>query len=482
MVTKLFNMPFAKNGDVEPVPNTLQLDGSVSYNSGFGADYDRQLGVDPQAKNIERENFNAVMLDVTTALQEMQAGYGVSPYNLAFAQSLPGGGYPLGAAIPSAAGTTLWMSTVAANTTDPDAGGAGWVQVPPRNSDYAVGSGTANAQTATFSPAIPAVDGVFAKFKAVATNTGAMTFNGATVLGGGGQALQGGEIVAGGLVTLGRLGANWVIVEASSGAVQVPPASQSRHALQFGQVSGIIGATANLLISVAAASSVATVTADEVIVESALGGLRYCIPNFNKTINLANTGLGGMDVAASAPASGFVAIYAGYNPATGASGMWGVNATSAKVGNIYNGSAAPFGFTATALVSVWPTDASKQFVVGLQREREIAIANTIVLSTAVAQASLVALTVNAIPKNAVAVRGDFTMTSSVAGAGLNSALSGSPWELGRFGSGINSSAAGTGITISYPFLTLLFEQTLYYRVSISAGTLSYLLAIAAYKI
>ncbi|HDZ9662188.1 TPA: tail fiber protein, partial [Yersinia enterocolitica] len=75
------------------------------------------------------------------------------------------------------------------------------------------------------------------------------------------------------------------------------------------QLTGIVGTSRNAKMSVTAASSTATFIADELIVQTALGGLQYKLSNFSKTINLVTTGAGGMDTGA-VPANGFVALYA----------------------------------------------------------------------------------------------------------------------------------------------------------------------------
>lgn len=135
MVAKLFTVPFASNGDVVPVPDASQVDGSVSYDRGFGADYDRQLGVDPQAKSISRENWNSVQRDVTTALQEMQSGLGLPPFDLDFAASLPGTGYPRAAIVPRADGAGYWQNqNVGVSLTDPTTAGSGWVPLNVKGS------------------------------------------------------------------------------------------------------------------------------------------------------------------------------------------------------------------------------------------------------------------------------------------------------------------------------------------------------------
>lgn len=123
MVAKLFITPFAKNGNKTTIPDAAQPGGEVSYDQGFGPDYERQLGVDPAAKNIEREDFNQAMSDITVSLQEMQSGLGASPFSSALAAALPGGGYPVGAQIPRTSGAGYWLNTVAANTSDPEAAG-----------------------------------------------------------------------------------------------------------------------------------------------------------------------------------------------------------------------------------------------------------------------------------------------------------------------------------------------------------------------
>ncbi|WP_322092909.1 hypothetical protein [Paraburkholderia bannensis] len=72
---------------------------------------------------------------------------------------------------------------------------------------------------------------------------------------------------------------------------------------------GVVGSVRNLVMNGATASASATLTAGEIIVESAPGGTAYKLASFSKTFNLATTGAGGMDTG-TAPVSGFVALYA----------------------------------------------------------------------------------------------------------------------------------------------------------------------------
>lgn len=124
---------------------------------------------------------------------------------------------------------------------------------------------------------------------------------------------------------------------------------------------GIIGQSRNAAMRITAASSKATWTADELVVETAIGGTRYRLNNLSLSINLATTGAGGMDTGA-APASGFVAIYAIYNPTTKTTAALAVNATSAKAPEVYGGSNMPAGYTASALIAVCGTNSSGQLL------------------------------------------------------------------------------------------------------------------------
>lgn len=152
--------------------------------------------------------------------------------------------------------------------------------------------------------------------------------------------------------------------------VTVGVGTAATHAAQLSQVAGVVGSTRNLRAGIAAAAASATFTADEVIVESTLGGARYCLPSFNKTLNVGTTGAGGMDTGA-APASGWLAVYAIYNPTTGVSNVLGVNATAAAAPEIYAGAFMPAGFTAGALISVLPTTAGSLLAVFRQTDRSV---------------------------------------------------------------------------------------------------------------
>lgn len=176
-------------------------------------------------------------------------------------------------------------------------------------------------------------------------------------------------------------------------------------------VSGTVGQARNLAMSVTAASATATLAADEIVVASSLGGHKYVLAAFSKTINLATTGAGGMDTG-SAPVSGYVAIYAIYNPTTQTAALLAMNSTSTKAPEVYGGANMPAGYTASALVSVWPTNSSGQFVPGEWFDRSLRMSAAIVLNTTAAQ-SLTALSIAAaVPLNAKLYAGYCSLLST----------------------------------------------------------------------
>lgn len=67
-----FKQPFATAGEKTAIPRDVQVDGTVSYNQGFGPDYSREKGVDPLAKDVPRQSFNEVMFAITQNIQTWQ--------------------------------------------------------------------------------------------------------------------------------------------------------------------------------------------------------------------------------------------------------------------------------------------------------------------------------------------------------------------------------------------------------------------------
>lgn len=616
MAAKIFTVPFASGGDITPaIPDATQSDGSLSYTTGYGPDYERQLGVDPLAKNISRASFNAALNDITTALQSVQAGI-ILPWNQALVTAL--GGLPIGALVAATtAANGYWQNTVAGNTTNPEgASPAGWTPISglaiaakaplaspiftgnPTGPTAAVGdndtslantafvqaalgawgvgsyavstsdlntlggggsgffrcistangvpvaspclavyeaynatsgvmtaktfttpvrvferrynasaweawtelssvasvqsgaatfgtdTGAANAYVVAFTPAITArAEGQVLRFKVKTTNTGASTFNdgvsAAPLVGGAHAALQGGELFANGDAWVqwnSSVGAgSYILLFCTGGAEQVGPASQSQHAVQLAQMAAVVGGTRNGKMAVTAASATATFTADEVAVKTALGGPAWLLNNFNKTVNLATTGAGGMDTG-TAPVSGFVGLYAIYNPTTGVSALLAVNATAAVLPEVYGGANVPAGYTASALLTVVPTNASSQFATVVVKDRSVWITPVQVINTTTQQASLTSLSVSAaIPLNANMIDASAVIAGSTAGVTLTTTIAGSNAAGGGLGQkvlSVTNNSASSGIQAQLPHIPVITAQTLFYSCTVGSGTMA----------
>ena len=71
-MVKYFFRPFADDGTKTTIPNDVQISGSVSYESGWGADYQKNILTDPSAKPVPRSQTNQLMFDITENIQQYQ--------------------------------------------------------------------------------------------------------------------------------------------------------------------------------------------------------------------------------------------------------------------------------------------------------------------------------------------------------------------------------------------------------------------------
>ncbi|WP_256660215.1 phage tail protein [Pseudomonas sp. RIT623] len=244
----------------------------------------------------------------------------------------------------------------------------------------------------------------------------------------------------------------------------------------------IVGSTRNGKVFIGVPSLSATYVADELVLVSALGGKSYRVSNFNKSLNLAMVGVGGMD-AGAAPANGFVAIYAIYNPTTAASALLGVNATSARAPEVYGGVNMPVGYTASCLLTVVPIVSSK-FSPCAVRGREVHvgsfyvyITNTIVTNILVSAATLV-------PFNAVSMLG--TMEATCTAAAQLAILLTDGYLPGLAGLKIMTAGVVAAGTVTCPFGGLLLTDSREFAISTSfsgtGGTPTYKIAVSGYVI
>ena len=229
----------------------------------------------------------------------------------------------------------------------------------------------------------------------------------------------------------------------------------------------VVGSIRNARMSVATASASATFMADEVVLETALGGTPYRIAGFSGAINLASTGAGGMDTG-TAPANGFVALYAIFNTTTLASALLAVNATSAAAPQVYAGANMPSGYTASALVSVWPTNGSSQFIAGIQADRAISFAQRVIYSSTSIPTTPTSLSIaGAVPFNARVIHGT---------GGTGSATTAQVYGLYISADGVLNVQQITGYTVAGGAtganfrVVLTTPQTVFYNGSVGSGT------------
>lgn len=229
-------------------------------------------------------------------------------------------------------------------------------------------------------------------------------------------------------------------------------------------LTGVTGEARNVRMSITAASATATITADEVIVSTALGGNQYRLANVNKTINIGTAGLGGMNTGA-APSNGWVAIYLIYNPTTGDSGLVGINTTSSVAPNCFGVISQLPGYTASALISVWRTNSSSLLQVGYQRGRKIQILPTDALYLNSNPGGYTAVDLSAIvPKNAVSCTG-YIFCNAGTGAGSAYINLASDASGAGFARAFANSQSGGGSSNIYYEMMVSTPQVIYYQFS-----------------
>ncbi|MBX9490002.1 tail fiber protein [Yersinia enterocolitica] len=245
------------------------------------------------------------------------------------------------------------------------------------------------------------------------------------------------------------------------------------------QLTGIVGTSRNAKMSIPSASATATFTVDELIVQTALGGLQYKLSSFSKTVNLTTAGAGGMDTG-TVPATGYVALYAIYNPTSGASALLAVNATSVRAPEVYGGANMPAGYTASALVSVWRV-ASSQFVIGFQRGRHISIPLTQLWSTATGTTTISGVSlVPAAPANAVSINAYLTLYQTTTSVGVELSLYSTVSGIGQLRANASVSGA-TSASIANGVLEVVDAQALYFNMASTASG-SYAISATGYSI
>jgi hypothetical protein len=244
---------------------------------------------------------------------------------------------------------------------------------------------------------------------------------------------------------------------------------------------GLAGTAVNAKMTVATASASSTFTADEVVVKSALGGLAWLLSGFSKTINLATTGAGGMDVG-TAPANSYVALYAIYNPITGASSILAVNATASAAPLVYGGANMPAGYTASALLTVVPTNASSQFKVCAVRGREVTITLGSFFSFAANITGQNISIATFVPVNAVEIFGELSASCTAVSSVSISVNSDNATALSQQNLSVGISVTGAPYINNFSKVMLTTPQSVGIGASTSAGTPTFNYYVGGYRL
>lgn len=248
----------------------------------------------------------------------------------------------------------------------------------------------------------------------------------------------------------------------------------------------VVGSASNIKATLATAGTSITVTADSVTVGTALNGTSYTLTSYSQPFNGATTGAGGMDTG-SLPTSGWVALYAIYNPTAPAISILGTNcATSCPT--VYAGGAMPAGYTASALLVVLPTNATPAIQSGYVRGRYFSYATlATALSTTSSHASATSLSLTSVvPPNAVTVSMDGSLTCGTT-PGANSTtinlFSQSTDTTAQDQLLINCvSANGAAILAPMQVMPIVTPQTIWYTNTVQGTSPSNNLYVSGYNI
>ena len=229
----------------------------------------------------------------------------------------------------------------------------------------------------------------------------------------------------------------------------------------------IAGHAVNARMSVTAAAATGTFTASQVLVKTTLSGSALLLSSYSQSVNLAATGAGGMDTG-SAPASGFVSLYA-IAKSDGTTSILACSAAT-STGDIYAGSNMPSGYTLSALLGVWPTNGSSNLVVGIQHGRRWWGAQTNPLNAGT-QTTFTSVSISAsVPPNAVMVFGSGGVSSASNGVEMVVSSDGTGTGTGKVTFGDTTTVSGSYSIFSIPIIT---SQTVYYKLTSSGSAYIY---------
>jgi hypothetical protein len=225
----------------------------------------------------------------------------------------------------------------------------------------------------------------------------------------------------------------------------------------------VIGSASNLKCVTTAPGTSLPYSADQVVVGASLGGKTFCLSNFSAAISALDTG--------ALAANSFYAVYA-YLKSDGTKGGFLQLEPAGGAPTVYGGANPPANMIASALIGVWPTNASAQLIVGSQYGRRFNFASAGVLTGSGAVGTPTSFSISGVvPKSAKFVSGGLSIT--VAAGAVAQLLLFDQSSTGASSATVSNNTTGAGGNSnnfsSFPVLT---PQTLWFVTSTSAGAIS----------
>ncbi|AJK16823.1 Ig-like domain-containing protein [Yersinia pseudotuberculosis] len=123
MDNRFFKVPFASNGDTQTIPDETDNEGFVSFNEGWGGDYERDLRTDTRAKPVGRKEMNYVLNAITRNIRQYQTtGF---PEFITAADN-NGAAFAYGTGVVVMHNNALYLSLVSNNTSVPGTDESTW--------------------------------------------------------------------------------------------------------------------------------------------------------------------------------------------------------------------------------------------------------------------------------------------------------------------------------------------------------------------
>lgn len=225
----------------------------------------------------------------------------------------------------------------------------------------------------------------------------------------------------------------------------------------------------NLVSSLGALGTSTNFTIDEIVAKTAPGGGSVVGASLTLSFNGATTGTNGMDTG-TLPLSGWVAIYAIYNPTTATWATLGVNASTTVAPSFYAGGHMPTGYVYSCLMSVLLTTGTPNLQPYVQFNRSISIGNVAAASTSTPTGTMTSLSLTAIPPNARSCSGILTAQNTTGSTSVVFSVASAASQAGIITLQTFISGAAQVADVPFSGMQVPTPRTLYYAMSTTSGT------------